>query len=541
MPDRDKNTLQININTGGVFEESPIRSYILRYFKGISQPRVLLLIAFIFLFVFFYGKNEESIGKNDIGKIESIQESDILTKIIPTEGDGECTAILLNWNRLDNIKIIVKNLCQYSMFKEIFIWNNNVDLHLSDTMFVDTHCNKIRYYNSPGNMYFIARYLACSMAATKYCYFQDDDWMIKHLRSMYSNFLRFPNLIHTDTNADVYSSTNWKWCFFDDDIDLHSCYSWVGTGAFTSRENVLKFLKMTSKTEMSSLEFIYGDMYFTTYLNQVPYQLENSLIELPQENDFSLTGKDRMLNKLYMHKALIRLYNYLSLLKSKKNNNPSTQIIEDAKEFSPTLYERDVRSPCHNDKCLFLTNKHSFPNVKLFKYKPYINISESERLHSSFFNTQHFISYPYSHAVDNDNSTAWISKDVIRKDDYIGLDLLLPMPVPLTFNLIIDHNNDYFNHLSIQISHDGSAWIQLSPSPKLDISSLSSTKNNLLSCKFRIRETGFRFLKLVSTRDWDFTFSIYDFAFDGVDNNDNEVIDETVNNILGNNDNDSGD
>jgi len=83
-------------------------------------------------------------------------------------------------------------------------------------MFVDTHCNKIRYYNSPGNMYFIARYLACSMATTKYCYFQDDDWMIKHLRSMYSNFLRFPNLIHTDTNADVYSSTNWKWCFFND-------------------------------------------------------------------------------------------------------------------------------------------------------------------------------------------------------------------------------------------------------------------------------------------------------------------------------------
>src|SRR5581483_2544012 len=83
-------------------------------------------------------------------------------------------------------------------------------------MFVDAHCNKIRYYNSPGNMYFIARYLACSMTTTKYCYFQDDDWMIKHLRSMYSNFLRFPNLIHSDTNADVYSSTNWKWCFFND-------------------------------------------------------------------------------------------------------------------------------------------------------------------------------------------------------------------------------------------------------------------------------------------------------------------------------------
>lgn len=35
------------------------------------------------------------------------------------------------------------------------------------------------------------------------------------------------------------------------------------------------------------------------------------------------------------------------------------------------------------------------------------------------------------------------------------------MPVPLTFNLIIDHNSDYFNHLSIQISHDGSAWVSI--------------------------------------------------------------------------------
>jgi hypothetical protein len=140
MPDRDKNAntarstapLIINIKRGEVFEELPIRSYILRYLKGISQPRILLLIVFIFLFIFFNGKNEESINKKDVGKIEPIQGSDMLTKIIPTEGDGECTAILLNWNRLDNIKIIVKNLCQYSMFKEIFIWNNNVDVHLSD-------------------------------------------------------------------------------------------------------------------------------------------------------------------------------------------------------------------------------------------------------------------------------------------------------------------------------------------------------------------------------------------------------------------------
>jgi len=54
------------------------------------------------------------------------------------------------------------------------------------------------------------------MATTEYCYFQDDDWIINHMRAFYANFLRFPHLVHTDTNADVYSLTNWKWCFFDD-------------------------------------------------------------------------------------------------------------------------------------------------------------------------------------------------------------------------------------------------------------------------------------------------------------------------------------
>src|SRR5438132_1109521 len=137
MPDRDKNanSLQIHINTEvynniktnilvKFWEDLSIRPYILKYSKGISQqPKIFLFIVFLFLLILYYNASEErSDGvKKEIGQVQDV---DMLTKIIPTEGDGECTAILLNWNRLDNIKVIVKNLCQYSMFKEIFIWNN---------------------------------------------------------------------------------------------------------------------------------------------------------------------------------------------------------------------------------------------------------------------------------------------------------------------------------------------------------------------------------------------------------------------------------
>ncbi|SRR6266540_5309290 len=142
MPDKDKNAnttripttaplqINININTG---EESS--SYILKYSKGISQQRILIFIICLILFIFYYSisdNNENIKDDNNKKEIEIIQDMDMLTNIIPTEGDGESTAILLNWNRLDNIKIIVKHLCQYSMFKEIFIWNNNIDVHLSD-------------------------------------------------------------------------------------------------------------------------------------------------------------------------------------------------------------------------------------------------------------------------------------------------------------------------------------------------------------------------------------------------------------------------
>jgi len=47
----------------------------------------------------------------------------------------------------------------------------------------------------------------------------------------------------------------------------------------------------------------------------------------------------------------------------------------------------------------------------------------------------------------------------IHANDYIGLDLLLPMHVPLTFHLVVDHKNEYFGTQSVEISNDGLNWV----------------------------------------------------------------------------------
>ena len=47
-------------------------------------------------------------------------------------------------------------------------------------------------------------------------------------------------------------------------------------------------------------------------------------------------------------------------------------------------------------------------------------------------------------------------------------------------------------------------------------------------------------MKLVSTRNWNFTFAVYDFTFNGMDNNNDNGVDgdtSSNNNVLENNDN----
>ena len=123
-----------------------------------------------------------------------------------------------------------------------------------------------------------------------YCYMQDDDWDNKYLRSLYSNFLRSPHLLHTTTNAFVHF-LSWSWTFFEPgmwisfyfsfspfspfppsnkllDVNLHTGFSWLGTGAIATKENVQRFIY--SQTSLIAREhLILADMYFATWFNQV--------------------------------------------------------------------------------------------------------------------------------------------------------------------------------------------------------------------------------------------------------------------------------
>lgn len=47
----------------------------------------------------------------------------------------------------------------------------------------------------------------------------------------------------------------------------------------------------------------------------------------------------------------------------------------------------------------------------------------------------------------------------ISAGDYIGLDLLMPMRIPLKFRFLARHPLSYRDTLNIQISFDGQHWV----------------------------------------------------------------------------------
>lgn len=170
---------------------------------------------------------------------------------------GDTAAILLNWKRLDNLVVIVTHLCRFAFFDRIVVWNNNPDVFLTREVgqpshscvcasqltlvyvqrFASSQCppHRLHIHNSPRNGLFLSRFLACSVAGTPYCYFQDDDWIVKGIEGMYAEFKRGVDSVGTgpagrdgkgsvggkvvvSTTSEVAILETWEWCFFSEFI-----------------------------------------------------------------------------------------------------------------------------------------------------------------------------------------------------------------------------------------------------------------------------------------------------------------------------------
>ncbi|CAO3650448.1 unnamed protein product [Cunninghamella echinulata] len=511
---------------------------------------LIILICFFLLFHvgFFSGKQYQD-WKHD-HKVNSNQ-IDLLENVYPLSGKGLTTLIIMipsflystptsfhhhnsnnddnngnhhqqqNNNNKNNIVIdIVSSLCEYDIFNHVMIWKNNDDQELEqfnlslEELEKLTGCpiEKMSLHHITSNTKGIARYTACSMAATPYCYFQDISYPQRHLRSLYANFLQSPYLIHGESiDALHYVKSQWSWCLWNEDYQLHACHNTPGSGLFLSKEMASAFINLM---EVNPLDPIYADMYFSIWYNQPTYLLQgpssspSSITSdkistaLPQYN-IELTNEE----VTHLQKAAIILFNNL-----RSQNGVFTEI-----QDSPKIYtERNARSPCFNDRCLFLTNLNSLPTMDLFDYHPEYDMQQFIKLHNDYNDGERFQQYAYSYAVDDQDATFWLSDQVIKKGDYIGLDLLMPMPIILKYRILVDHPYSFRRAIQLQISYDGSTWIELPLEMKCapTMGLKKKKKKRLLDCQFIISVTGYRFIRLNVLYDLDYQFMVHDFSVD---------------------------
>jgi hypothetical protein len=102
------------------------------------------------------------------------------------------TAILLNWMRQENIRIILENLVHNHLVDEIIIWNNNPSIRL---LFMHP---KIKIINSPKNYGTFARYSAATLAENETIFFQDDDLLPTEaqIRTLYNAYKKDPTRLY---------------------------------------------------------------------------------------------------------------------------------------------------------------------------------------------------------------------------------------------------------------------------------------------------------------------------------------------------------
>ncbi|KAI8064626.1 hypothetical protein BC940DRAFT_305539 [Gongronella butleri] len=434
---------------------------------------------------------------------------DLLDQVYPDAGKRLTTLVTVlppydDAELLELLQPSIQLACQYDLFGHWLIWTHHTTNITIDTLLPPSagddpapsqppstgiaqcslSAHRITIHRASSDVKATARYFACNLAPTPYCYFQDLDTPVaRHVRSVYANFLRSPSYVHGETlNPAHYRATQWSWCFYNDRVDLHACYAPPEAGLFVAKSKVEHFLH---QLELNPVEPAHADFYFTLWMNEGPPRLLQGDID---------TNYSTVIDIDPLHKGLISLYNSL--------NDPD----DDSTATAPLDDNVDTRAACHNDRCVFLANRQMTPPLDLFVFSPDImTANDNVQLRNDYY----FNGYPggqYTFAVDQHDDTAWISATYARKDDYIGLDLLMPLRIPLKYRILVDHPYSYTRSVQPQISFDGVQWIDL----RVDL--VCNPLNALLECHLASTMTGYRFIRLLNRYDLDYRFKVHDFS-----------------------------
>ncbi|GAA5822237.1 hypothetical protein JCM5353_001541 [Sporobolomyces roseus] len=298
------------------------------------------------------------------------------------------TAVLLNWKRLKGVKLNVEWLSTKPFIREIIVWNNfqgydltHRDFNLSSPA-SGLSPPVLRIFNSPSNTHDLSKHLACSLASNAHCYFQDDDWFNPYLDSMFTKYLECCSggRDGEGVGARIVTSTipwiAWeqrKWRVENHRINLHTGFTWLGTGSFFPRRFSTNFLSQQSYLSQLSLshptldltlsesETLVSDMFFSIWTNSYPEQWSTELVEIDVEGGEVGWSKSNGIDQwTVVYENLLKAYRILSVALLESPNSPNSPFPSTPPD---TLFPSShSRAPCSNDECIFITNLSPFPS-----------------------------------------------------------------------------------------------------------------------------------------------------------------------------------
>ncbi|KAI8089816.1 uncharacterized protein BX664DRAFT_333980 [Halteromyces radiatus] len=328
------------------------------------------------------------------------------------------TAIILRTHQDQGIHHIVDHLHKYPFFKEISIYNlHSSSASLSPQLFerpnpwllhkVDINIIDEKEQDHDG---MLALFTTCALSTYDQCYIQDDHALNFHLDSLYTHYMRYPDLIHVNARSEEYlTHRRWQLYHQDETVHLHTGYANLRHGAIIPRSKAQLFLNQFAVQKTILYQRRMADVFFSLWSNSYPYIVSNPLNLATEQNP----PYHQMLNAVRrLEKALSDKLPYF-----------------DENDIGFPLKNRDVRTACENDKCLFVTNLDPFPLTT--GYDSNQNLTNSSLGSSNAW--QHELDIPgsefwlhrgYHAAVDGDSSTCWNSYLVPKEGDYFGLDLV---------------------------------------------------------------------------------------------------------------------
>ncbi|KAI8973442.1 hypothetical protein BDF20DRAFT_824052, partial [Mycotypha africana] len=259
------------------------------------------------------------------------------------------------------------------------------------------------------------------------------------LDTLYTHTHRYPDHFIVNTRPSNYKDYM-TWRFKNRNLSMHTGYADLRYGAFIKKDRAQHFMSLWSTLNSTTvlgikigrgrdnkievLPSMIADIYFTVWLNQYPYLVSNPLLS-----------------------ANIDSFRHID---TSGLQNSTTDVLEQYAPFTlagvpPSTIERDVRSSCANDKCLFITSINHMPNIEYEDHPEFIvNKTDNEQQQMPFFsNLSHyeeiFFQQPnaahlnpkqsnisltnhiqYHRAVDQDIATCWTSMKNPQAGDYFG-------------------------------------------------------------------------------------------------------------------------